>query len=106
MEITANSPGRASGAPAVSFFILSRAFLAAPLPIPGVINNLGIDPSFLVLIPIGAHNLSTGRGTAILAIPNDASLRGLTIPAQSLTLLIATTSQLVLGNTAAITILP
>ena len=73
---------------------------------PGITNNLGVDPSFLLLLVIGAHDLSTGRATTGVPIPNDPSLRGLTIPAQSLTVILAAAPQLVLGNTAAITILP
>ena len=105
MEITANVPGRTSGSPTISFFMISRGFLPTPQPVPGVLNSLGIDPSFLLLLAIGSHDLSTGRATTGIPIANDPSLRGLTIPAQSLTLILAAAPQLVLGNTAAITIL-
>jgi hypothetical protein len=103
MEITVNVPPKTTGVPDLSFIMLSRAFLPTPSMIPGVTNLLGIDPSFLILIPAGAHTLQTGQVIVNIGVPNDASLRNLVVPGQSLTIDL-TSSTLILGNTAALAI--
>jgi hypothetical protein len=104
MEITINVPPKSSGAPHLSFIMLSRAFLPTPLAIPGVTNLLGIDPTSLILINAGTHVIQTGQATVNIGVPNDASLSNLAIPGQSLSIDL-TSSALILGNTAALTIL-
>jgi hypothetical protein len=106
MEITANVPPRSSGNVDISFFMLSRGFLSSATPVQGVVGALGVDPTLLILGAIGVHNLRTGRARGTIGVPNDPSLRGLRIPAQSLTVIAGPPGQLVLGNTASITIDP
>jgi hypothetical protein len=106
LEVTVNAPGRMSGVPAISFFVVSRGFLASPVAIAGVIGPLGIDPSLLILFPVGAHTLATGRARNVVSLPNDPSLKGLVLPAQSLTIFLTPQTQIALGNTAALAIDP
>jgi hypothetical protein len=107
MEITVNMPGARPTVPlSFCWIFLARGFLQTPRPVWPVINQLGIDTSFSLPLAIGTHDALTGRATAILAIPDDQSLRGVTIPAQSYTLLLDSPPRHVLGNTAALTILP
>lgn len=109
MEVTVNAPIQGPGAiPWLSFFMLSRGFLANPLPLSGMTGSFGLDPSFLLTATVGTHNMSTGRATVTLAVPNDPLFKGLVLPGQSCTINpkgAGGVPQVILGNTAALTIL-
>jgi hypothetical protein len=69
---------------------------------------LGVNPSFLLPLGAGAHSPLTGQASIIAPIPNDAGLKGFTLPMMSLAIdaNLTRTPPFWLSNSAAFTISP
>lgn len=69
-----------------SALMLGHAFLPVGQPIPGVNGLLGVDLAGMVLSSGVVHDNQTGTAMLPIPVPNNALLRGMQVPAQSVTL--------------------
>ncbi len=99
------APGFKTGI--TSVFFMGLAYLTPCVKITPW-GCLGVNPSFLLPLGAGAHSPLTGQASIIAPIPNDAGLKGFTLPMMSLAIdaNLTRTPPFWLSNSAAFTISP
>lgn len=86
-----------------SVIAVNNAFLTTPLPFPPVLGNLGVQPVGAATALFLQHDNLNGEASVTWAIPNQAALRGVRMPCQSITLA-AVAGTIHFGNTALLTV--
>ncbi|MCA8971278.1 MAG: hypothetical protein KDC95_15915 [Planctomycetes bacterium] len=99
MDIAAYVPADLA-ASSISFLMISASY-ANPVTIPGFTGSFGLGVAGWNIFGMGPHAKGTARASLSLAIPQDASLKGIVVPAQALTIE-TKASQFVFGNTCSL----
>jgi len=86
MRVLFHSPPTAAAELYYSALMVGHGFLPIGQPFPGVNGLLGLDPAGMVLSVGVLHDNQTGSATLPILIPNNVLLRGMQVPAQSVTL--------------------
>jgi hypothetical protein len=82
-----------------SLLVLSPGFLGSGLPIYGMQGLLGVVPTGSLWLVAGPNEAWSGRARLRLSIPEDAALRNVVVPAQSVAVDLFR-GELTFGNTA------
>jgi hypothetical protein len=86
-----------------SLIAVNGAFLSAPMPFPPALGLLGLQPLGAATALFLMHDNNNGEASVTWNIPNQSSLHGTRMAAQSVTLA-SLANQIYLGNTASLTI--
>jgi hypothetical protein len=98
LEVSAYVPLNTAN-PIVSALMLGLGFSSPSIPMPGIINDLGLNPAFSIfVVSIGGHDPITGKAATTYPMP--MGITGV-IPCQAIAL-DSVTMQITLSNTAVI----
>ncbi|MEZ5962976.1 MAG: hypothetical protein R3F56_03925 [Planctomycetota bacterium] len=101
MSVLAFAPPRLMGSWLTSL-LLSGSFIT-PVSLPFAAGSLGVDPTALVTVTMPGNGFTSGEAVLQIPVPNVASLRGRSVPAQTIAYAIGTTT-VAFGNTCALTV--
>jgi hypothetical protein len=88
--------------PSLSLLFASRGLVGVPIEIPGIIGLFGLNPSLVLWLGTAPHFPNTGAATLSLSVPNDPTLRGVTLSIQALVL--SGNGEFYLTNTASLAV--
>ncbi len=78
-------PGAPDSCARTSWILVSTTFLPSPVPLAGVLGDLGIGPASSVALRVGPHAAANGLSSGSIPVPCSPSLAGVASSAQSVT---------------------